>query len=190
MSDPDGPGDSEADTDVAEARERVIEAFARSAEVWGLNRSYGRLYGILYFADEPLSLDDLVEQSGYAKSTVSTAMKHLERLYFVERRSLPDAGKRAYFEAQRDYGRVLKELLNTRVRREIDIMQRALTDAETILAASEGDRAERDLRRVRQLQRIYDGAARLVDIFTSTPVERLREAYTTLTETFGRRGGR
>ena len=58
---------SETDEAVAAAREEVIEALARSADVYRLKRSYGRLYGILFFAEEPLSMDDLAERSEYAK---------------------------------------------------------------------------------------------------------------------------
>lgn len=116
-----------------EARERVIEAFERSAEIYGLSRSYGQLYGLLYFADGPASLDQLVEASGYAKSTVSTTLKDMERLHLVYRRSVPGEGKRAFYEAERDFWTVVREFLRREVRREIDTMGRALADAEETL---------------------------------------------------------
>ncbi|MFB6205213.1 MAG: GbsR/MarR family transcriptional regulator [Haloglomus sp.] len=158
---------------VREAEERVKEAFARSAEVYGASRSYGRLYGELFFADGPLSLDDLVEQSGYAKSTVSTAMNALERFHLVQRRSLPDEGKRAFFEAERDFWYVVREFLQNEVRREVTVMSRALEDAAETLADAEGERAERDLERVEQLRSVYERSERYLDLLTSTPVDRL-----------------
>ena len=51
------------DADIA--RERVIESLEQSAEVYGLSRSSGRIYGVLYFADGPLSIPELVERTGY-----------------------------------------------------------------------------------------------------------------------------
>lgn len=96
------PGADEREHAVESARETVVEAMARSAEVYGLRRSYGRLYGILYYSPDARSLDDLVERSGYAKSTASTAMRALERFHVVHRRSIPGEGKRAFFEAERD----------------------------------------------------------------------------------------
>jgi DNA-binding transcriptional regulator GbsR (MarR family) len=122
--------DNEQATDEVErAREEVIEAIARSAEVWGAKRSYGRLFGILFFADEPLSLDAIVERSGYAKSTVSTAMSTLERYHLVQRRSLPGEGKKAFFEAETDFWYVFQQFLQNEVTREIRIMSRALDEA-------------------------------------------------------------
>lgn len=155
----------------AGAREQVIEALARSLEVYGAKRSYGRLYGILYFATGPVSLDVLVERSGYAKSTVSTAMNTLERFHLVQRRSLQGEGKKAFFEAEEDFWYVFQQFLREQVRREIQIMSRALDEAEATLEAADDPGAQADLERVRQLQRIYDEGDRIIDLLTSEDLE-------------------
>jgi DNA-binding transcriptional regulator GbsR (MarR family) len=173
MSDHDDGSGGGGSDDVRAAEETVIEAFARSAEVYGASRSLGRLYGELFFADEPLSLDDLVERSGYAKSTVSTAMSTLERFHLVQRRSLPNEGKRAFFEAERDFWYVAREFLQSEVRREVTVMARALDEAAEQLDDAEGERAERDLERVEQLRSVYERSERYLDLLASTPVDRL-----------------
>lgn len=160
--------------DAAAAREIVIEAIERSAEVYGLKRSYGRLYGILFFEPGALSLDELVERSGYAKSTVSSAMGALERFHMVHRRSVPGEGKRAYFEAETDFWYVFQQFLQQEIQREIDTMTRALDQAETILEASNEDRAERDLERVRQLKRLYDRSETVVNLFSRLSLSRVK----------------
>ncbi len=153
----------------------MIEAIERSAELYGLKRSYGRLYGILFFEPEPLSLDELVDRSGYAKSTVSNAMGALERFHMVHRRSVPGEGKRAYFEAETDLWYVFQQFLQQEVRREMEIMSRALEDAEEPLEASDADRAARDLERVRRLERVYDRSETVVDLLSRLSLSRLRE---------------
>lgn len=166
--------DSQApDSEVEAAREEVIEAMERTAEIYGLSRSYGRLYGLLFFADEPMSLDTLVEESGYAKSTVSTAMSELKRLYLVRRRSIPGEGKKAFYEAERDLWTVFQEFLDREVRREIETMLRSLEQAEQTLEAAEDDQAEQDLQKVRKLRGLYDRSQRLVGLLTSSSVDRL-----------------
>jgi len=185
----DGAVDTPADADdsppdaVEDARERVIEAMARAAEVYGVQQSYGRLYGVLYFAEEPQSLDDLAEHSDYAKSTVSTAMQGLERLHLVRRRSLPGEGKRAFFEAERDLWQVFQRFLENEVMREIRIMGRALDDAEATLEDVDDDRARRDLERVRELKTLYDRSERLLSLLTSQSVGTLKE-FADRVETF------
>jgi DNA-binding transcriptional regulator GbsR (MarR family) len=162
---------SEPDADAA--REEVIDAMARSMEIYGVNRSYGRLYGILLFAEDPLSLDTLTEDSSYAKSTVSTAMRTLERLYLVHRRSIPGEGKKAYFEAETDWWYICQELLDREVMREIRVMSRALDSAAETLAAAESEKAQRDLEKIQNLQQLYARGEQLVELLTSRSIDHL-----------------
>ncbi|MFB6136997.1 MAG: GbsR/MarR family transcriptional regulator [Halobacteriaceae archaeon] len=171
-SEADGADEAPADR-VAAAREEVVQAMERSAELYGLNRSYGRLYGVLYFADEPQSLDDLVAESGYAKSTVSTAMQAMRDLHLVHRRSVPGEGRKAFYEAERDFWTVLQEFLRREVQREIDVMSRALESAEAELEGVDTERAARDRERIRSLRRTYERSQRLVDVLTSQSLDRL-----------------
>jgi DNA-binding transcriptional regulator GbsR (MarR family) len=166
---------SETPAVVEDAREEVIAAFERSAEVYGLNRSYGRLYGILYFEDEPVSLDELADRSGYAKSTVSTVMRKMERLHFAHRRSVPGEGKRVFFEAERDFWYIVQRLVEQEGMREIEIMQRALTSAIEDLEDAEDPAAERDLERVRSLKATYDRWESLVSLLTSRGLKQVTD---------------
>jgi DNA-binding transcriptional regulator GbsR (MarR family) len=162
---------------VREARETVIDAFERTAEIYGAKRSYGRLYGVLYFADEPLSLDALAQRSEYAKSTVSTAMSELQRYHLVTRRSLPGEGKTAYFEAETDFWQVLEAFLENEVRREMRTMTRALDEAIDDLEDVEAEQAERDLAKLRDLRQLYDRSERILDVLTSESIERIAGVF-------------
>jgi len=166
---------------VEAAREEVIEAMARSAEVYGAKRSYGRLYGILFFEDDPLSLDDLVEQSEYAKSTVSTAMNTLDRYHMVRRRSVAGEGKKAFYEAETDFWYIFQQFLQQEVRREIQIMSRALDGAIMTLEESDSEQAERDLEKLRDLRELYQRSEKLIGVVTSQPLDRLSNLFGKLT---------
>ncbi|MFB6083063.1 MAG: GbsR/MarR family transcriptional regulator [Halorientalis sp.] len=167
-------GDDGRERDQVEsAKQDVIEALGQSAEVYGLSQSYGHLYGTLLFADEPLSLDEIVAESGYAKSTVSTAMQKMDRLHLVHRRSIPGEGRKVFYEAETDFWRVVQEFLKHEVKREIDIMTRALDSAEEQLEAVENERAEDALETVRSLQTTYRRSEQLVELLTSSSIERL-----------------
>lgn len=173
--------DENPEDEVEAAREEVVEAMARTAEVWGAKRSYGRLFGVLYFADEPRSLDALAEESGYAKSTVSTAMSTLERYHLVRRRSLAGEGKKAFFETETDFWYVFQQFLQNEVTREIRIMSRALDDAVERLEDAEGERADRDLEKVRKLQSLYERSDRVVSALTGESVDRLAALFERVT---------
>jgi len=173
MGDSDERTAFDVSEDVETAREAVVEAMERSANVYGLNRSYGRLYGLLYFADDPVSLDTLVEESGYAKSTVSTAMQDMERLHLVYRRSVPGEGKKAFYEAERNFWTVVQEFLRREVQREISVMTSALEEAERSLEEADDPRARQDLEKVRDLRQMYQRSQRLVNVLTGSSVDRL-----------------
>ncbi|MFB6133759.1 MAG: GbsR/MarR family transcriptional regulator [Halanaeroarchaeum sp.] len=169
----DAEGDPDVPGAVEQTREEVIEAMQRSAEIYGLNRSYGRLYGLLFFAEGALSLDELVAESGYAKSTVSTAMKDLQRMHLVRRRSIPGEGKKAFYEAERDFWAVMQEFLEREVRREVDTMSRSLESAEKTLEESDSEQAEKDLEKIRDMKKTYHRSRQLLDILTSSSIDRL-----------------
>jgi DNA-binding transcriptional regulator GbsR (MarR family) len=172
--------ESRTDDAVETAREEVIEAMARSAEVYGAKRSYGRLYGILFFEDEALSLDELVEHSEYAKSTVSTAMNTLDRYHMVRRRSVSGEGKKAFYEAETDFWYIFQQFLQQEVQREIQIMSRALDDAIKTLEASDSEQAERDLEKLRELRSLYQRGEKLIGVVTSQSLDRLASLFGTL----------
>lgn len=173
MGDRETAPERELDDARATARETVIEAMEHSTDIYGINRSYGRLYGILFFADDPVSLDELVAESGYAKSTVSSAMKDMERFHMVYRRSVPGEGKKAFYEAERDFWTFIQEFLRGEVQREISIMTRALEEAERTLEAADGEQADRDLEKVQELERTYEKIQQVVTLVTSSSIDRL-----------------
>lgn len=158
---------------VDDARERVIAAMEQSATEYGLPRSAGRIYGILYFARQPLSLDELADQSGYAKSTVSDVTRSLEGLYLVRRASSRSGGRRSYFEAERDLWYAFQKIALESGRRELELMQRALDEAEAVLSEEAG--GETDLQRVRDLQTTYDQARLTIDLVDELSPEELLE---------------
>lgn len=164
------------------AREEVIEAFERTAGVYGWSRSNGRLYGILFFSDEPMSLDELAEESGYARSTVSNAMNKMENLHAVKRRS--GDGRTVLFEAENDLEQVMQEFVRNKVRKEIDIMLRALENAEEEL---EGAGEEDDLEKIRELEDIYRKSDKLVDAFLRMKSSKLAGALDDIVNVFRNR---
>lgn len=83
-------------TPVEAAKRCMVDASIQVATKLGYSDAAGALRGVLMLADKPRSMDYLVEQTGYSKSTVSTNMAHLERMGIVRRVRLP-GDKRYYY---------------------------------------------------------------------------------------------
>jgi DNA-binding transcriptional regulator GbsR (MarR family) len=162
MSEPDG-GDEVA-------RERVIESMEQSAEVYGLSRSAGRVYGTLYFAESPLSIPELVERTGYAKSTVSNVTRTLTRLGLIRRRSSEGGGRRVRFEAEREIWVILQDVLRQHVQREVR------TTLRTVRRAEDGIDAGTDDGRITELRETYEDLDEIVRLASELSAAELREA--------------
>lgn len=89
-------------------QEEYADFVGRAAAVYGLNPLLGRLYGLLVLSPQPLTLDDLAERVGAAKSTISVAMRNLEKARVV-RREWKRGDRRDFFVARTDVHAVLTE---------------------------------------------------------------------------------
>ncbi|WP_066062899.1 GbsR/MarR family transcriptional regulator [Neobacillus soli] len=65
------------------ARERVIDAISKNMNLYGVTESIGRLYGALYFQESPLTLDEMKEELGMSKTSMSTSVRNLVDLKMV-----------------------------------------------------------------------------------------------------------
>ena len=66
-------------------RERVIETIAKNMNLYGITDSIGRLYGMLYFHNQPMTLDEMKEELGMSKTSMSTSVRTLMDLKMVEK---------------------------------------------------------------------------------------------------------
>ncbi|MBM7715520.1 DNA-binding transcriptional regulator GbsR (MarR family) [Bacillus thermophilus] len=68
-----------------QARERIIEAIAQNIDLYGLTHSAGRLYGTMFFHNKPLTLDEMKEELGMSKTSMSTTVRALSDIKQVEK---------------------------------------------------------------------------------------------------------
>ena len=61
-------------------RRHIINACIQWARIKGYSDSAGYLRGLAISAKDPVTLDELVQDTGYSKSTVSLNMNQLENL--------------------------------------------------------------------------------------------------------------
>ena len=60
-----------------EARDVMISAIAQSMVAYGVTPSVGRIYAVLYFAESPLTLDNIKDEVAMSKASVSTGIREL-----------------------------------------------------------------------------------------------------------------
>ena len=153
------------------ARERVIESMEQSAELYGLSRSAGRVYGVLYFSEAPLSIPELVEETGYAKSTISNVTRTLTRIGLVRRRSSEGGGRRVRYAAEREIWFTLQDVFQQHVHREIQTTLRTIRRARAQL-----DDGAPEAERIEELRETYEDLQEIVTLASALTASELREA--------------
>ncbi|WP_277543536.1 GbsR/MarR family transcriptional regulator [Haloarcula laminariae] len=161
-----------SEDDRAIARERVIESMEQSAEVYGLSRSAGRIYGVLYFSEEPLSIPELVDETGYAKSTISNVTRTLTRIGMIHRRSSEGGGRRVQYTAEREVWFILQDVFQQYVQREIQTTLRTVQRAQAQLPED----SENETERIEELRETYEDLQEIVTLASDFTAAELRDA--------------
>ncbi len=154
------------------AKRCLIDASIQMAKMLGHSDAAGALMGSLLFADGPLSMDELVEMTGYSKSTVSTNMTLLENQGIVRRMRKP-GDKRNYYLAMQSVDETFKAE-NEKIRQIMQIHISAIDEAERILMdAEESEEAERLRRLLDSMRKECSKARRLVDLVSPFTMDEL-----------------
>ncbi len=70
--------------------EKFVLHFGEMGGRWGINRTVGQIYALLFLSDRPLNAEEMTEALGVSRSNVSMGLKELEAWRLVRKRHLPD----------------------------------------------------------------------------------------------------
>lgn len=125
--------------------------FGEMGSRWGINRTVGQIYAVLYISREPLTADDIVDRLGVSRSNVSMGLKELQSWRLVRLEHRP-GDRRDFFSAPEDVWQIFKTLAEERQRREVDPTLSMLRDALLETAGSAEDAyAQERMRRMHEL---------------------------------------
>ena len=93
--------------------------FGEMGSRWGINRTVGQIYALLYLSNEPLNAEDIVERLGVSRSNVSMGLKELQAWNLVRHKHKP-GHRRDYFSTPDDIWQIVRTLVEERKKREID----------------------------------------------------------------------
>jgi DNA-binding transcriptional regulator GbsR (MarR family) len=116
-----------------------INHFGEMGSRWGINRTVGQIYALLFVSQVPLNADDIGEALGFSRSNVSMGLKELQAWRLVRLRHLP-GDRREYFEAPEDVWEIFRVLATERRRREIEPTLSMLRSALLVTPDNEAER--------------------------------------------------
>lgn len=107
---------------------QFVSHFGEMGSRWGINRTVGQIYALLYLSPRALNADEISETLAFSRSNVSMGLKELQAWRLVHLRHLP-GDRREYFEAPQDVWEIFRRLAEERRRREIEPTQSMLRSA-------------------------------------------------------------
>ena len=119
----------------------VVDVFVRAADMFGMRRSVGMVYGALYCAREPIPTQALQDRLALSRGAVVEALQFLRRLGAV-RVHLKIGERRDFFSAETDLKKFargfLKEILEPALEKAEIRLEQARDSAGTASAATSG----------------------------------------------------
>ena len=142
---------------ITKIRKDFIEGLSQISRFWGFPKGMGAIFAVLYLSPTPLSLDEIVGETGLTKGAISTEIRALARMGLVHRSSrLGD--RKDYYEAEADFYAAIRSILKERQNSEFD---RAVRSVKETLKTMEENWVENEewnfvYERVQALQSFFD----------------------------------
>ncbi len=143
----------------AQIKQEFVEALSQISRFWGFPKGVGAVFAVLYLAPDPLSLDELVEQTALTKGAISTNVRALARMGLVHRSSRV-GDRKDYYVAETDFYSAVRSILNERQNAEFSSSIQAVRRTLEQVKAARGsmDESERAFlaARLQALQDFFD----------------------------------
>lgn len=168
-------------------RRNIIEALGQTLDTYGMNRTIGYIYGLLYFEDDPFCLDEIAGKLGVSKATVSINIRLLLKLKMVQKIWMKGSRK-DYYLAERDFNKIIQEALKNKELNQIRIIKEAIVPAtksyqDLIVRSSQEVKQliEGDLKKIEELIRVIQLSERWIyflldkELDSGYPPQQLKE---------------
>ena len=144
-------------TSITRIKKDFTQGLSQISRFWGFPKGMGAIFAVLYLSPTPLSLDEIVQQTGLTKGAISTEIRVLARMGLVHRGTrLGD--RKDYYEAETDFYAAIRSILKERQNSEFDRAVRSVRETLETLEANwvEDEQWQFVYERVKALQDFFD----------------------------------
>jgi DNA-binding transcriptional regulator GbsR (MarR family) len=167
---------------LTQIKQDFTEGMSQISRFWGFPKGMGAIFGVLYLSPTPLSLDEIVQETGLTKGAISTEIRALARMGLVHRSSrLGD--RKDYYEAEADFYAAIRSILKERQNSEFDRAIRSVKDTLTTMENNWVEDEEWNFvyERVKALQDFFDA----IDSLTKAVIRLESLGLTNITKILG-----
>jgi DNA-binding transcriptional regulator GbsR (MarR family) len=130
-----------------------VAHFGEMGSRWGINRTVGQIYALLFVSQRALNADEIGEMLEFSRSNVSMGLKELQSWRLVRLKHQP-GDRREYFEAPGDVWEIFRVLAEERRRREVEPTLSMLRAA--LLQEPDNDADRHAQERMRQMHELIE----------------------------------
>jgi DNA-binding transcriptional regulator GbsR (MarR family) len=124
--------DKEAREKLQNAKNIVIGSISETMDLYGVTPSVGRLYGAMYFHKEPMTLDEMKDELGMSKPSMSTAVRKLQESDIVQKAWIKGSRKDMY-TAEKDFFKFFAQFFSKKWMKEVTVNLEATEKALELL---------------------------------------------------------
>ncbi|CEG24922.1 choline uptake/conversion transcriptional regulator CudC [Peribacillus castrilensis] len=166
-----------------EAESLVIDAIAETMDLYGVTHSIGRLYGVLYFSEEPMTLNQMSNSLGMSKPSMSTGIHSLVDIEMVQKVWRKGERKDLY-KAEKDFFESFLSFFCKKWDRELSVNMQAIEKATEKLNSlldtpavpdAIQQKARKDLQQLQDSTQYYLWLKKLVHAFRSKELFKMIE---------------
>jgi len=155
------------DENLIQLKQDFISGMSNISGFWGFPKGMGSIFAVLYLSPGPLSLDELVSQTGLTKGAISTNVHSLARLGLIHPAAqLGD--RKDYYVAETDFYRAVRAILQERRNSDFDRAVATVRLTLEKLETGSGSDPERTflIERLQALKAFFDALDSLVHAVT------------------------
>jgi DNA-binding transcriptional regulator GbsR (MarR family) len=129
------------ESEIVKAKENFVQGMSRISHFWGFPKAMGAIFGAVYLSPGAISLDELVQQVGVTKGSVSTNIRTLERLGMVHKQ-IQVGDRKDYYVAETDFWKIVRGVLREREKNEFDQALRTVGESLAMVDNAADEEAE------------------------------------------------
>jgi DNA-binding transcriptional regulator GbsR (MarR family) len=130
-------------------QQEFVLHFGEMGSRWGINRTVGQIYALLFLSSKPLNAEQITEALSISRSNTSMGLKELQSWNLVRLKHF-QGDRRDYFTTPEDLWEIVRILVAERKKREIDPTLTKLRELEMAGPAGD-DYAEARIAELREL---------------------------------------
>ncbi|WP_164667239.1 choline uptake/conversion transcriptional regulator CudC [Virgibacillus doumboii] len=105
---------------IDQAERIMVNTISETMDLYGVTPSVGRLYGMMYFKHQPITLDEMKEALGMSKPSMSTSVRKLQDINIVQK-VWQKGSRKDSFMAEKNFFNYFSQFFGMKWEREVEM---------------------------------------------------------------------